>query len=440
MKYKIGMVSLGCPKNLCDTENMLGILASEGHSIVSDPDKADIIIVNTCAFIGDAKEESIDKILEMAQYKKGNCKCLIAAGCLAQRYKDEIPTQIPEIDAIVGTMDYDKIADIVDRAMSGKKEAYCRSKDVPEGLPRILTTPYYSAYLKISEGCDNCCTYCIIPKLRGRYQSRQMEDIVSEAERLAEAGVRELILIAQDTTRYGIDLYKKFSLAQLVDRLCKIEKIQWVRLHYLYPEAVTDELIDVIANNQKACKYIDIPLQHASNKVLKRMNRRNTKEQAEELIYNIRSKMPNATIRTTFIVGFPGETEEDFKELVEFTEKMKFDRVGAFAYSAEEGTAAAEFIDQVSEDQKACRKEQLMGTTSKIIINKNKDKEGSIIKVLCEGYDDEAFLYYGRSEADSIDIDTKVYFAAEREVKPGEFVLVKILCTQDFDLVGEEAL
>ena len=337
MGYIIGMVSLGCAKNQTDAETMLGILAEYGHKIVAEPENADVIVVNTCGFIESAKQESIDAILEMAEFKNGRCKILIASGCLAERYHDEILEELPEVDAVVGTGDYHRIAQVIDECTKGEKPALFGNKDFTpdEGLRRILSTPSYTAYLKIADGCDNNCTYCAIPKIRGKFRSRKKEDIVEEAKNLAASGVKELILIAQDTTRYGIDIYGKYELADLLKQLCEIDGIEWIRVHYYYTEAITKELIDVMAENEKICNYIDMPIQHINNRILRRMARRTNRAEIEEKISYIREKMPDSVIRTSIIVGFPGETEEEFEELYNFVKEIKFDRMGVFSYSPE---------------------------------------------------------------------------------------------------------
>lgn len=439
MGYNIGMVSLGCAKNQTDAEIMLGILAGTGHKLVANPETADIIIVNTCGFIESAKQESIDTILEMAEYKKGRLKALIVTGCLAERYNREILKEMPEVDAVLGVGDYDKIAEIINKAIAGEKPALFghQDMDTAEGLPRILTTPSYTAYLKIAEGCDNNCTYCAIPKIRGKFRSRRMESIIEEAEQLAASGVKELILIAQDTTRYGIDIYGEYSLAELLERLCKINGIEWIRVHYFYTEAVTDELIECMAREEKICKYIDMPIQHINNRILKRMARRTSREQIEETIRKMREKMPDCIIRTSIIAGFPGESEEEFAELEEFVKKIKFDRMGVFAYSQEENTPAAEFPDQIDEAVKEKRLDKLMSLQKQISLEKNKEKLGMTMSVIAEGYDEENFLYYGRSKGDSIGVDGRVYFAAEDEIMPGQIVSVKILDCDEYDLTGK---
>lgn len=441
MGYNIGIVSLGCAKNQTDAEIMLGLLAGEGHKIVADPSCADVIIVNTCGFIESAKQESIDTILEMAEYKNARCRLLIATGCLAERYNTQLMDELPEVDALLGTGDYDSIAEVINKAFAGEKSVIFghKDRDVAEGLPRILTTPPHSAYLKIADGCNNNCTYCAIPLIRGRFRSRKIEDIVAEAEMLAENGVKEIILIAQDTTRYGKDIYGKYSLDVLLEELCKIENIEWIRLHYFYTEAVTDSLIDTIAKHDKICNYIDMPIQHANNDILRRMARRTTKEQIRERISQMRQKLENCVIRTSIIVGFPGETEEQFDELCDFVKEIRFDRMGVFAYSPEEDTAAARFDGQLDEQTKEKRHDILMTIQQKISEELNEAKMGSIVEVITEGYDDDNFMYYGRSRGDSIGVDSRVYFAAHDEVAVGDIVKVKLLDFDEYDVTGEIA-
>jgi len=437
---KIGMVSLGCPKNQTDAEIMLGILAEKGHKIVSNPNEAEVIIVNTCGFIDPAKEESINTILEMAEYKKeGSCKLLIATGCLSERYHDEMKNELPEVDAIVGAGDFTKIAEIIEEAKNGKDICLWGHQEcaIPENLPRILSTPFYTAYLKIADGCDNNCTYCAIPKIRGHYKSRSIEDIVAEAENLANNGVKELIVIAQDTTRYGIDLYKEYALSKLLKELCKVDGIHWIRVHYLYTEAITDELIDAMAENDKILPYIDMPIQHINSDILRRMARRTNREEIERRIQNIRDKMPNSSIRTSIIVGFPGETEEQFEELFEFVKTSKLDRIGVFAYSKEEGTAAADFDEQVDDNTKQSRKNAIMELQQKISLENNIARIGTTMQVLVEGYDESNYMYFGRSYRDSIEVDGTVYFASEDEVAIGSFVEVEILDADEYDLTGK---
>ena len=440
MSYNIGMVSLGCAKNQTDAETMLGIMKQYGYNIVADPQNADIIVVNTCGFIESAKQESIDAILEMAEYKNGRCKILIASGCLAERYNEEILKELPEVDAVVGTGDYHKIADVIKRCLSGEKPMLYGNKDFTpeEGLPRVLSTPSYTAYLKIADGCDNNCTYCAIPKIRGKFRSRKIEDIYNEAVELSEAGVGELIIIAQDTTRYGKDIYGRYALSDLLEKLCEIEKIRWIRVHYFYTEAVTEELIDVMAKHKKICNYIDMPIQHINNRILRRMARRTNREEIESTIKKIREKMPDSTIRTSIIVGFPGETEEEFLELYDFVKEIKFDRMGVFAYSAEEDTPAADFEDQIAEDIKEERLDKLMSLQQGISLEQNKAKIGKVLEVLVEGYDEESFLFWGRSRGDSIGVDGQVYFGANDDVEFGDIVNVKILDATEYDLTGQQ--
>ena len=439
MTYNIGMVSLGCAKNQTDAEIMLGILADEGHSIVSDPVEADVIIVNTCGFIEPAKQESIDNILEMAEYKNGRCKLLIATGCLAERYHDDILTELPEVDAIVGTGDFHKISEVIKNASLGEKPVLFGHKDYTpeEGLPRVLSTPHYTAYLKISDGCDNNCTYCAIPMIRGKYRSRRIEDIVAEAEDLAKSGVRELILIAQDTSRYGKDIYDGFALDRLLEELVKVDGIEWIRVHYFYAEAVTENLLKVMAKHDKICNYIDIPIQHINNRILRRMARRTNRDEIISKLEMIRKYMPDSVIRTSMIVGFPGETDEEFQELYDFVDDIKFDRMGVFAYSQEEDTPAADFPDQIDESVKAERLDRLMTLQQRISFENNQKKIGKTLEVLVEGYDPDNFMYVGRSRGDSIDIDGKVYVASEDELEIGEIVKVLILDAGEYDLTGK---
>ena len=438
--YKVSMVSLGCPKNRVDTEVMLGILGTEGYEIVAEPERADVIIVNTCAFIDDAKEESIDTVLEMAEYKKQNCRYLIMTGCLAERYHDEIMEELPEVDAVVGTGDFHKIAQVIKDVENGKKPVLYGhiDDDIPEGYPRMISTHGATAYLKIADGCDNKCTYCIIPKLRGKYRSRPMEDILAEAKELAESGIREVILIAQDTTRYGYDISGREMLSQLLRELAKIENLHWIRVHYMYPESITDSMIEVFRTEDKVVKYMDIPVQHISDRVLRRMGRHNTKEQTKKLIETLRERVPDITIRTTLIAGFPGEREEDFLELCSFVRFARFEKLGAFAYSVEEGTAAALLSGQLDEETKRARQERIMQIQSEISKELQSARIGKTVEVICEGYDEENLMYFGRSQADSLEVDGTVYFAANDEVGIGEFVMVKILDTDNYDCTGVE--
>ena len=439
MSHNIGMVSLGCAKNQTDAETMLSILADDGYKIVNNPELADTIIVNTCGFIDSAKQESIDAILEMAEYKEtGRCKQLIVTGCLAERYSMDILSELPEVDAILGTGDYDRIAEIIRMsAETNEKPIITGHIDrTPEcELPRTLLTPPYSAYLKIADVCDNNCTYCAIPKIRGHFRSRSPKDIISEAESLAKGGVKELILIAQDTTRYGTDIGT--TLSDLLESLVQIDGIEWIRVHYYYTEAITKELIDTMAKYDKICNYIDMPIQHADNYILRRMARRTTVEEIDEKIEYMRKTLKNCYIRTSIIVGFPGETDEHFNHLYEFVKRTRFDRMGVFAYSCEEGTAAASFDDQIDEEVKAERLDALMSLQQSISLELNQEKIGTVIEVIAEGYDEENFLFYGRSRGDSIDVDGKVYFGTEDEVQPGDIIKVKILDASEYDLTGQ---
>ncbi len=439
MTNKIGMVSLGCAKNQTDAETMLALLAEEGYEAVSDPSEADIIIVNTCGFIDPAKQESIDAILEMAQYKTtGRCKSLIATGCLAERYASDIISELPEVDAVLGTGDYDRIAEIIRDTLEGDMIPIISGHidRTPEcSIPRVLLTPPYTAYLKIADGCDNSCTYCAIPKIRGHFRSRAAADIINEAKELAKKGVKELILIAQDTTRYGCDTGT--NLAALLEELVKIDRIEWIRAHYFYAEAITKELIDTMARHDKICAYIDMPVQHADNYILRRMARRTTREEMEEKIAYMRKTLKNCYIRTSIIVGFPGETEEHFENLCDFVTKMRFDRMGVFTYSQEEGTPAAEFPNQIDEEIKERRLDTLMTLQQKISAELNNEKIGQILDVLVEGYDEESYLFYGRGRGDSIDVDGKIYFGTVSDVKPGDIIQVKILDASEYDLTGE---
>lgn len=437
--YKVSMVSLGCPKNQVDAEMMLYSLKESGFELEPDEAEADAVIINTCGFIEEAKREAIENILEVARYKKeGKLKALIVTGCLAERYRDDITKEIPEADVCVGIGSNAKIAEIVKNAIEGKKEnTYGDKLSLDLNTRRILGSYPFSTYLKIGDGCDNCCTYCAIPKIRGRMRSRTVEDCVSEAKRLAEGGVKEITVVAQDTTAYGTDIYGKPMLSHLLKELCKIEGLVWIRTLYTYPERIDDELLDTIASEEKLVKYLDMPIQHVNGEILKRMNRKGNAKSLEELILKIRKRIPDITLRTTLITGFPGETDEQFTELHAFVKKMKFDRLGCFTYSAEEGTVAAEMPDQTDEQTKVDRMELIMESQSVIAAEKNKEKEGSVLKVLTEGYDDYIKCYFGRSEADAPEIDGKVFFMANKPLKIGEFVNVIINDTIDYDLLGE---
>lgn len=437
--YKVGMISLGCPKNQVDAEIMLKKLKDAGFELTPREDDADAIIINTCGFIESAKEEAIEAIIEAASYKKiGALKALIVTGCLAERYRDEITEEIPEADVVCGIGANDDIADIVKNALTGRFKNYYGDKS---GLPlsggRILTTPPYTAYLKIAEGCSNNCTYCAIPSIRGPFRSRQIEDIVEEAGRLAADGVSEITLVAQDTTRYGEDLYGAPKLSELLRRLCKIDGLFWIRTLYTYPERIDDELIETVRSESKLVKYFDIPIQHADDVILKRMNRRSTRDGIIKLIEKLRREIPNVTLRTSLITGFPGESEEQFTTLAEFVKQIRFDRLGCFAYSEEEDTPAAGFKDQVDRQLREDRAENIMNEQNLISAENNMKKAGSILTVLTEGYDSYIKCYYGRSEADAPEIDGKVFFTSGEKLAPGDYVKVKINDCIEYDLLGE---
>lgn len=444
---KIGVVSLGCPKNLVDSETMLGLIHEENYEITNDPSEAEIIIVNTCGFIESAKEESINTILQMAEYKKsGSCKYIIVTGCLSQRYAEELFNELPEADAIAGVEVYDEIGSIIKRVMNGerfimlersKPDVIYTSKET--FLPRILTTPSYTAYLKIAEGCDNCCSYCAIPKIRGPYRSKPMEQVLKEAKALANNGVKELIVVAQDTTRYGEDLPGgKLLLADLLKELNKIESLKWIRVMYCYPNNFTDELIETFASLDKVCKYVDLPLQHASNRLLASMNRYDTREEVETLLAKLRKRIPGIVIRTTFIVGFPGETDADFEELKEFVEQQRFENAGVFAYSQEEGTVAGAMPNQIPDEIKQERYHELMALQAQISEEIHKDTEGQTLEVLVEGIEEDGSgLHYGRSYREAPDIDGLVFIENPGDIKLGCFVKVNILQGFTYESVGE---
>lgn len=436
---KIGMISLGCPKNQVDAEMMLSSLCEDGFEIVGEVEGADIVIINTCGFIGDAKKEAIDTILEVCQLKnEGSVGAVVVTGCLAQRYKDEIMNEIPEVDAVVGIGANGDIAKICRDVLKSKKVNIFPSKlSLPLEGGRVLTTPSHYAYLKIAEGCSNCCTYCAIPKIRGKFRSREMENIIAEARSLAENGVKELIVVAQDTTKYGIDLYGELKLSSLLRELCKIDGIEWIRTLYCYPESITDELIETMATEDKICKYIDIPLQHCDGDVLKRMNRRGDRESLTALINKLRQRIPGIVIRTTFIVGFPGETEENFESLCEFADEMKFDRYGCFAYSAEEDTPAAVMENQVDEDLKADRAGIMNSQQQRIFEDKLDALTGKEMTVIVDGFDEDEMLYFGRSYMDAPEIDTVVIISCEEELLPGQFVTGKVKGSLGGELIIE---
>lgn len=434
---KIGFVSLGCSKNLVDTENMIGIMTREGYEVVGDPQEADIIVVNTCGFIDSAKEEAINTLLEMAQYKEDNCKLLVCAGCLAQRYSEDIKAELPEVDVILGTGSYKDIATAVKEAMKTGRSEYLDDINFEiQDEERVRTTPDYMAYIKIAEGCDNFCTYCAIPSIRGRYRSRKMESIIAEAEKMAEEGVKEIILVAQDTTRYGLDLYGEKKLSLLLKKLCAIEKLKWVRVHYCYPEAIDDELIETFATEDKIVKYLDIPVQHGCDSTLKRMGRKTTRAQILDRVSLLREKVDGITLRTSIIAGFPGETEEEFESLKDFVKEAQFDRMGVFAYSKEEGTPAAKLPDQIDDEVKEARRDAVMEIAREISIKRNEGMLGKVVEVLVEGFEDN--LYFGRSGAESVDVDPKIYFGSLDELTEGEFIKVKIVNYDEYDLYGEQ--
>ncbi len=443
MKGTVAFTSLGCDKNRVDSEVMLGILSKSGLTVVAEESEADLIVVNTCCFIKDALEESIETILEMAQYKKtGRCKGLIVAGCLAQRYEKEMFLEMPEVDAILGTTAYEEIAEIAGRILYGEKNIkQLTDINAPmteeKGKLRMLSTAGYYAYLKISEGCDNHCTYCIIPKMRGKHRSRSIESLVEETTLLAQQGVKELVIVAQDTSIYGRDLYGRPMLDKLLKELCTVEGIEWIRLLYCYPETLTEATIQTMAEEPKICHYIDLPIQHANDAVLKRMGRKSTQLLLRQKIEALRNAMPDIAIRTTFIVGFPGETQQEFEDLLKFANEMKFDRLGVFTYSQEEGTPAANMENQIEEEIKEKRKESIM-EQQKIISAQYCEKEiGTIKEVLVEGKLPQENIYCGRTKRDAPDIDGLVFFTGEEELLSGEIVSVKIKEASDYDLIGE---
>ena len=442
MNYQVGMISLGCSKNQVDAERMLSLLSENGFTICSDPARCDAIIVNTCGFIEDAKRESIESIFEAAQQKKGRLKVLAVTGCLAERYQNEFADEVPEADVILGMGSIGEIAASLRCALEkGERVISFREKsDLPLEGERILANEPYFAYLKVAEGCDNRCAFCAIPDIRGHFRSMPMEKVLEEARRLADRGVVELNVVAQDTTRYGQDLYGKLMLPELLRELCKIEKIRWVRLLYCYPDRITDELIEVIASEPKIVKYIDLPLQHINDRLLRRMNRRGDSSLIRPLLKKLREKIPGVCIRTTLIAGLPGETEEEFEELCDFVREEAFERLGCFAYSTEEGTPAGEMPDQIDPELRRHRADQIMELQMGIAAGIARSLEGQTLEVLCEGYDEEAQCYAGRSYMDAPDIDTKVYFTGRSGLEPGQFVTVEITGADGYDIVGEEVV
>lgn len=437
---KIMFVSLGCDKNLVDTEVMLGQLAERGYEFTDDEEQADIVVVNTCCFINDAKEESINTLLEMAELKKeGKLKALLAAGCLAERYREEIQAEIPEVDAILGTMAIDVVADAIEEVLAGQGRNHYRDvSGVPVyGRKRVITTGGHYAYLKIAEGCDKHCTYCIIPKVRGKYRSIPMESLVKEAGELAEAGVRELILVAQETTLYGKDIYGKKSLPLLLGKLAAIEGIYWIRILYCYPEEIDDELIEAIKSEDKICNYLDIPIQHASDEVLKRMGRRTTEKHLREVVGHLRQRIPDICLRTTLITGFPGETEADHEKLLHFVDEMEFDRLGVFTYSQEEDTPAAAMEGQVEEEVKESRREELMELQQEIAFEKAGDMVGKVLTVMVEGRMPEEDVYVARTYRDAPGVDGYLFINTTANLLTGDFVKVLVTGSNEYDLIGE---
>ncbi|MBR1752514.1 MAG: 30S ribosomal protein S12 methylthiotransferase RimO [Ruminococcus sp.] len=440
MATRVGMVSLGCPKNQVDAEHMLFDLKAEGFELVSDAALADVVIVNTCGFIADAKQEAIDTTLEFLQLKaEGRIKAVIMTGCLAERYREQIMQEMPELDGVVGLGSNDKLVEIIRDIYSDHEpvESFgCNEELKMEGGRIISTEPFY-AYLKIAEGCSNFCTYCAIPSIRGKYRSRKIEDIIDEAKWLAENGVTELVVIAQDTTRYGEDNYGKPMLPELLRQLCRIDGLKWIRTLYSYPERLSDELIEVVASEDKLVKYFDIPIQHCNSDILKRMNRQGDEQTLTELLKKIRARIPGVILRTTLIAGFPGETDEQFEQLCGFVKKTRFDRLGAFAYSPEEDTPAAGFDGQIDEDVKQKRLETIYSEQSFIMDEKNSSLVGKSFEVVCEGFDRYAEMYFGRSYMDAPEIDGKIFFISKRKLSVGEYVNVKITDILDFDPIGE---
>ena len=437
---KILFISLGCDKNLVDTEVMLGMLASRGYEMTNDEQEADIIVINTCCFIHDAKEESIQNILDMAEYKKnGSAKALIVTGCMAERYRQEILDEIPEVDEVLGTTAYDRILDAVDAALAGQHEVMTADLDalpLPE-TKRLVTTGGHFAYLKIAEGCDKHCTYCIIPKIRGNFRSVPMERLLKEAQDLAEQGVKELILVAQETTLYGKDLYGEKFLPKLLRELCKISGIRWIRILYCYPEEITDELIQVMKEEPKICHYLDLPIQHANDTILKRMGRRTSKQELIDIVQKLRKEIPDICLRTTLITGFPGETQEQHEEVMEFIDTLEFDRLGAFTYSPEEDTPAATFEDQIDEEVKEDRQADIMELQQEIAFDKAEDMIGREVLVMIEGKVADENAYVGRTYRDAPNVDGLIFINTDVELISGDFAKVKVTGALDYDLIGE---
>ena len=433
-------ISLGCDKNLVDSEQMLGLLTQKGFTLTDDETQADVIVINTCCFIHDAKEESIQNILEMAEYRKsGRCKALIVTGCLAQRYKQEIIDEIEEVDAVIGTTAHDEIFEVIEKTLAGQKELDIQDVDrlVEIDAKRVVTTGGHYAHLKIAEGCDKHCTYCIIPKIRGSYRSVPVERLLKEAQDLADQGVKELILVAQETTLYGVDLYGKKSLHILLKKLCEIKGIRWIRVLYCYPEEIYDELIETIRDEKKICHYLDLPIQHASDRILKRMGRRTSRAQLEEIIGKLRKEIPDIALRTTLITGFPGETREDHEELMAFVDEMEFDRLGVFTYSQEEDTPAASMEDQIDEEVKKDRQEELMELQQEVSLDKNEEKIGRTMLAMVEGYLSDENVYVARTYADAPGIDGYLFIDTAETLMSGDFAKVKITGALEYDLTGE---
>ena len=440
MSYQIGLISLGCPKNQVDAERMLALMDEAGHTIVDYVDGCDVVIINTCGFIDDAKKEAIENILDTVELKKeGIVKKIIVTGCLAQRHKEEIAKEIPEVDAVIGIGANGDILKVIDDVMSGEDliESFPPQSELPLDGQRILTTPEHWAYLKIADGCSNRCTYCTIPSIRGDMRSRKMESILEEAKQLAEVGVKELVVIAQDTTGYGLDIYGELRLPELLNKLCEVDGIEWIRLLYCYPDRITDELIETIRDQEKIVNYIDLPLQHASDKILKAMNRRGTNEDIRNTIEKLRTEIPDVVIRTTFIVGFPGEDDEAFEELAEFVNEIEFDRLGCFSFSPQEGTPAYDMDGQIEEDVKLNRGDVIMQDQFTIMEEKNNEKIGNTYKTIVEEYDSYSDSYIGRTHMDAPEIDSVVKFTSSKDLEIGDFADVTIFDYDEYDLLGE---
>ena len=435
---KIAFISLGCAKNLVNTEQMMALCRDAGLTLTDTPEGSDVVVINTCGFIDSAKEEAIDNILAMGELKKrGQLKKILVTGCLSQRYKDEITESMPEVDGLLGTGSYGEIVSAIDEVLKDEAPRHFGNIHAPvEELDRIITTPPYTAYLRIAEGCDNHCAFCVIPSLRGKYRSRAWENVLAEATKLSDMGVKEIIVIAQDITRYGADNYGKRRLPELIHELCKLN-FHWVRLHYLYPDEFDDELIDAIASEPKVLKYLDIPIQHCNDKILSAMNRRGDKEYLAQLFQKLRARIPGLVLRTSIITGLPYEGEAEFEELCDFLREVKIERAGVFPYSPEEGTRAAQMENRVDEEEARRRAELLVDVQSRIMDDYNESKMGDAVEVLCEGFDPASMGYIGRSYAESIDIDGKICFSSDRDLEPGEFVNVRITGTMDGELTGE---